>query len=128
MNRFKKQKRLLSALTVLSCVALLEGTGLAQDSVIETLKRQLGEMQQQMQKMAERIEQLEREKSAGQTQSSQAEPLPSQSAPQAAAQPAATKGVSSAFNPAISVNGLFLGGASSSPRTTPTGRATRSST
>jgi len=118
MNPFKKKSRFLSAGFVWCCVNLFPAIGLAQDSAIETLKRQLGEMQQQMQKMAERIEQLEREKTAEQAQSSQAEPLPSQSAPQVAAQPAAAKGVSSAFNPAISVNGLFLGGASSSPRTT----------
>lgn len=95
MNRLQKQKRLLSALTVLSCVALLEGTGSAQDSAIETLKRQLAEMREQMQKMAERIEQLEREKSA------EAEPPP-----QPVQQPQSLLG---ALNPAISVIGNFVG-------------------
>lgn len=118
MKRFQRHSWLLFISSVLFFVALFRGAVSAQDGAIESLKKQLGEMQQQMQKMVERIEQLEREKSAEQTQSSQAEPLPSQSAPQVAAQPAAAKGVSSAFNPAISVNGLFLGGASSSPRTT----------
>ena len=116
MNPFGKQVWLIPTFLV-GCMVLFQGLGSAQDSAIETLKRQLGEMQQQMQKMAERIEQLEREKATDTAKANQG-PLPSKGEPQVAAQPAAAKGVSSAFNPAISVNGLFLGGYSSSARTT----------
>ncbi|MGH7770618.1 MAG: hypothetical protein ACREQA_00090, partial [Candidatus Binatia bacterium] len=90
----------------------------AQDAAIEALKTQLKEMQQQMQKMAERIEQLEKEKAADSAKLGPGEPAQSKSSPQAATQPTLAKGISSAFNPAISVNGLFLGGYSASPRTT----------
>lgn len=118
MKRFQRHQRLLFFPLVLTFTAFFQGTGWAQDSAIESLRRQLADMQQQMQKMAERIEQLEREKGAEQAKSSPAEPPTSPSAPQLAAQPATAKGVSSTFNPAISVNGLFLGGYSSSPRAT----------
>lgn len=118
MNRFKEQARLSPACWLLCFTALFPGIGLAQDSTIESLKRQLVEMQQQMQKMVERIEQLEREKAAEQAKSDPAGAPTAQSAPQIAAQPAAARGIASAFNPAISVNALFLGGYSSSPRTT----------
>lgn len=116
MNPFGKKVWLIPTFVV-GCTVLFQGFGSAQDSAIETLKKQLGEMQKQMQKMAERIEQLEQEKAAEAAKASQGSPQ-SKSEPQVAAQPAAVKGVSSAFNPAISVNGLFLGGYSSSPRTT----------
>lgn len=74
--------------------------GWAQDSAIESLKRQLGEMQQQMQKMAERIEQLEREKMAA------SEPPPQPAQP-------AVQSIPGALNPAISVIGNFVGRADS---------------
>jgi len=93
-------------------MVFFQGIGLAQESVIEALKRQLAEMQQQMQKMAERIEQLEREKGA---KTDPRETVPSGGVPQTAPQPAPAKGIISTFNPAISVNGLFLGGFSSNP-------------
>lgn len=118
MDSLKKKLWLISTCLVMCFMVFSPGVGGAQDSTIESLKRQLGEMQQQMQKMAERIEQLERERAADQTKLGQVEPLQSKSEPQGAAQPAAAKGVSSGFNPAISVNALFLGGYSSSPRTT----------
>lgn len=118
MDSYKKKLPFVVACFLLGYLALFQGIALAQDSTIESLKRQLGEMQQQMQKMVERIEQLERERAADSAKSSKAEPPQSKSAPQIAAQPAAAKGIASAFNPAISVNGLFFGGYSSSPRTT----------
>jgi len=118
MDSLKKKLWLISTCLVMCFMVFSPGVGGAQDSTIESLKRQLGEMQQQMQKMVERIEQLEREKTADQTKLGQVEPLQFKSEPQGAAQPAAAKGVASAFNPAISVNALFLGGYSSSPRTT----------
>jgi hypothetical protein len=52
------------------------------------------------------------------TKSNLAESTTAAGASQPAPQPGAPKSVSSAFNPAISVNGLFLGGYSSSPRST----------
>ncbi|MBI4490509.1 MAG: hypothetical protein HY694_15610 [Deltaproteobacteria bacterium] len=113
-----KQKSLLTSCFVLCSMVFFQGIGLAQESAIEALKRQLAEMQTQMQKMAERIEQLEREKGAAVAKSSQVELPQSKSDPQTVPQPGTAKGISSAFNPAMSVNALFLGGRSSSPRTT----------
>ncbi len=95
-------------------MGLLPATGLTQDTEIDTLKNQLKEMQQQMQKMMERIEELEREKAA----KTAPEPQGPQINPRASTPPQPAKGISSAFNPAISVNGLFLGGYSTSPRVT----------
>ena len=118
MKKLQEHPQLLFLSFVLAFAAFFQGTGSAQDSAIETLKRQLGEMRQQMQKMAERIEHLEREKASEAATSSRAEAVPAKDGPQVAGQPPAAKGISSAFNPAISVNGLFLGGYSSSPRTT----------
>lgn len=112
-------------LTVSACpfvfgMAFLSGVGFAQESAIDSLKKQLKEMQEQMQKMMERVDQLEREKGADSTQAGQiGQPAPAvQSGSQAPPSTTTAKGVSSAFNPAISVNGLFLGGYSSRPRTT----------
>jgi len=67
----------------------------AQNSEIEILKKQLQEMQGQMQKMMERIEQLEQEKVA------QAESLPQSVQPSA-------QSIPGALNPAISVIGNFV--------------------
>lgn len=111
MKKLQEHPQFLFFSFVLAFAAFFQGTGSAQDSAIETLKRQLGEMQKQMQKMAERIEQLEREKAA---KSDPQEAAQSKKEPQ----PTSAKGSISTFNPAISVNGLFLGGFSSSPRTT----------
>src|SRR3989338_794334 len=118
MKRSQERPQLLFFSLVLAVIGVFHGTGSAQDSAIEALKRQLSEMRQQMQKMAERIDQLEREKAAEAAKSSRVEAPPAKDSPQVAGQPPAAKGISSAFNPAISVNGLFLGGYSSSPRTT----------
>jgi len=110
---FRKLYFLYPVLATLS-VMFMATTSWAQDSVIEALKRQMGEMQATMKKMAERIEQLEKEQSA-KTESAKAPPQPQSAAPA----PASTaKGISNAFNPAISVNALFGGGYSTSPETT----------
>jgi hypothetical protein len=77
-------------------MVFFQGIGLAQESAIEALKRQLAEMQKQMQKMVERIEQLEREKAA------EAEP-PSQPVQQSG------QSILGALNPAITVFGNFVG-------------------
>lgn len=118
MDALRKKLWLISTCLVLCFMVFSPGVGWAQDSIIEALKRQLAEMQQQMQKMVERIEQLEQERAVDSAKSNQGKPQQAKSEPQVAQQPPAAKGVSSAFNPAISVNGLFLGGYSSSPRTT----------
>src|SRR3989338_971787 len=118
MKKLQEHPQLLFLSFVLAFAAFFQGTGWAQDSAIEFLKRQMGEMREQMQKMAERIEQLEREKAAEAAKSSRVEAPPAKDSPQVAGQPPAAKGISSAFNPAISVNGLFLGGYSSCLRTT----------
>ena len=46
------------------CVVTTPRMGLAQESVTETLKRQIADMQEQLKKALERIDQLEKEKSA----------------------------------------------------------------
>jgi hypothetical protein len=117
MNSSKTKARLAAAWTMFLCLSFF-ADGWAQDSVVESLKRQLAQMQEQIKGLVERIEQLEREKGADQAKSIQPEPSQAQAAPQAGPQSAPAKGASSAFNPAISVNGLFLGGYSSNPKTT----------
>ncbi len=86
----------------------------AQDPAVDALKRQVSEMQAAMQKMIERIEQLEKERTANTASAPAPEPQP-------AANPTPTsagKGIVNSFNPAISVNGLFGGGYSTDPATT----------
>jgi hypothetical protein len=98
-------------------ISIAPSLGLAQDSVIEELKHQVTEMRAAMQKMIERIDQLEKERevNAGSANTPPAEPMQAT----AATAPASTaKGVTNSFNPAISVNGLFGGGFSSNPATT----------
>ena len=88
--------------------------GQAQDAVIDALKKQMAEMQATMQKMAARIEQLEKDKASDPNTAAPAEPQ----APAASGTAAAGRGVLNTFNPAISVNGLFGGGYSTKPQTT----------
>jgi hypothetical protein len=64
MSGPKNKSRLLSDWVVLFCVVLFPGIGLAQESVTDTLKRQIADMQEQLKKALDRIEQLEKEKSA----------------------------------------------------------------
>ncbi|MSP37835.1 MAG: hypothetical protein EXR70_05030 [Deltaproteobacteria bacterium] len=94
---------------VLAVCLLAPAVGQAQDSVIDALKRQMGEMQAAMKQMAERLEQLEKERAAN---AANANP-PAEPQPVVASAPASGKGALNAFNPAISVNGLFGGGYSS---------------
>ncbi len=99
MGCFRKRLQLMSMCLVLGSVILLDGPGFTQESresEVESLKRQLKEMQGQMRKMMERIEQLEQEKTA------QAEP-PAQPAQQT------VQSIPGALNPAISVIGNFVG-------------------
>ncbi len=118
MIMYKAKSRIATALSLFVFVIGFAPLGWGQDAVIESLKKEMGEMRQQMQKMAERIEQLEKEKAAEAREAKQAEQKKSQDPVQATTATQAVKGIASAFNPAISVNGLFLGGFSSSPRAT----------
>src|SRR5688572_18035854 len=95
MDFLRNNFPLVSSLSGFLFFGAYSGIAFAQQAEIETLKRQLGEMQKQIDKMAE----------------------PKRN-PQAGPQRATAGAASSAFNPAISVNGLFLGGYSSSPRRT----------
>jgi len=108
-----EEKKGLYLLTLLLLCLLnsLPGATWAQDPEIEALKDRLREMEQEMQKMRRQMEQRGQEKAAEATSRSSPDP---QSSPEGTKTP----GGSSAFNPAISVNGLFLGGFSSSPRRT----------
>lgn len=121
MNAIQRRFFALSTWLFLSASTFSTGVASAEDAAIDALKRQVTEMQAQMQQLLERIEQLEREKAAEAANTGQVEqagPMPTFVASQTQAQPGTAKSVSSAFNPAISVNGLFLGGYSSSPRVT----------
>ena len=94
MNPLRKGVRLASV--VLVCiVAVFQEIGWAQEGEIEILKRQLKQMQVEMQKMMERIEQLEQEKVQAETP-----PPPVQQSPQS---------ILGALNPAITVFGNFVG-------------------
>ena len=91
----------------------------AQLSEMESLKALVRDIGERLQEALKRIEQLEKEKAANRDSVAvapvvppQAEPLPVQ------ATGPAPKGILNAFNPAISVNGLFGGGYSSRPAVT----------
>ncbi len=100
MDLFAKKSWILSTWLVLYSATFFPGVLLAQESEVETLKRQLKEMQGQMQKMMERIDLLEQEKTVETT------------APTQPAQPAVQSSLG-ALNPAISVIGNFVGRADS---------------
>jgi len=117
MDAFWKGARLGPALLLLWTV-FFPAVAFAQENVIQTLKRELAEIQVQLKNAMERIEQLEREKATELTRSVQPEPRSPQASPLGQPQPPSAKGASSAFNPAISVNALFTGGYSSRPKTT----------
>jgi hypothetical protein len=110
MDSFHAKSWIWTALWLLASMAVMAEPIRAQDSVIESLKKQMSEMREQMQKMAERIEQLEKENAAEGNPTAQ-----TSTSGQAQAQAGSPRGITPAFNPAISVNGLFLGGFSSRP-------------
>ena len=64
MGSLVRKSRLVSGCVVLSYVFLLPRTSLTQESATDTLRRQVTEMQEQLKKALERIDQLEKEKSA----------------------------------------------------------------
>lgn len=124
-----KQQSLLSMAVISLCIPLWLGAALSQEGEIQVLKRQLGEMQQQMQKLLLRIEQIEKkggepngvESGTPSTQEQQGQQSTqvqrgSQSVPQSSSSAAGS--ISRVFNPAISVNSIFVGGYSSSPSKT----------
>jgi len=122
MYFLKRQSRLVCACAVLCYVIFFPGSGRAQDH-IESLKKELHEMQQKMQMMIERIEQLENEKGPDKAVPSKSEKdsklqSPSPGIQRSTAGLGTTQLLSGAvgavFNPAISVNGIFLGGTASS--------------
>ena len=125
MYFLKRQSRLVCACAVLCYVIFFPGSGRAQDH-IESLKKELHEMQQKMQMMIERIEQLENEKGPDKAVPSKSEKDSKLQSPSPGIQRStaglgttqllsgAVGAVSRAFNPAISVNGIFLGGTASS--------------
>ena len=114
MNTLFMKSYFLITVWVFLSAFLTPAVSRAQDSVIEALKRQMGEMQATMKKMAERIEQLEKEKAAITGAPPAAEPQ----VPASTSKAATAKGIVNTFNPAISVNALFGGGYSSRPETT----------
>src|SRR5438094_7927851 len=64
MSSLVRKSRLVSGCIVLSYVFLLPRTSLTQESATDTLRRQGTVMQEQRKKALERIDQLEKEKSA----------------------------------------------------------------
>ena len=64
MDFFKKSTRAVSACLLVWCLIIFPRIGLAQESVTDTLRKQIGDMQEQLKKALDRIDQLEKEKSA----------------------------------------------------------------
>src|SRR5713226_9265996 len=64
MDFFKKRARAVSACLLVCYLIISPGIGLAQESVTDILKRQIADMQEQLKKALDRIDQLEKEKSA----------------------------------------------------------------
>ena len=95
MNPLRKRVR-LSSVVLVCFLAFFQEIGRAQESEIDILKKQLKQMQADMQKMMERIEQLEQEKGA----QAETAPQPAQQSPQS---------ILGALNPAIAVIGNFVG-------------------
>jgi len=118
-------RRSLISVCVVSCyITIFAGAGLTKEDEVTSLKKQLKEMQQQMKRLLQRIEQIE-EKTEESTLRDSSPASPQDQVNQTRASnpkgaqsnlPSSDKGrsVSRAFNPAISVNGLFLSGWASS--------------
>jgi len=90
----------------------------AQLSEMESLKALVRDIGERLQEALKRIEQLEKEKAANRESVTAAPSTPAQADSQVAQSAPPAKGISNAFNPAISVNGLFGGGYSSRPAMT----------
>ena len=119
-----KRRSLLSVCVVSCCVTVFAGVGSTKEDEVASLKKQLKEMQQQMQRLLQRIEQIEKKSEESSVRDSGQEPSQNQVKQKTASNPQGAqsnlpfsdkvRSVSRAFNPAISVNGLFLGGWASS--------------
>jgi len=118
MGCFQKKARIVSAWMALLCLSLLPSPARAQEDVIQFLKNSLADVQNQLKDALARIEQLEREKQTRVAGPAEPPSAPSEAGPSAGQQSTGAKGIFSAFNPAISVNGLFLGGYSSNAKRT----------
>src|SRR5712692_8588080 len=64
MDFFKKRARAVSACLLVCYLIIFPGIGLAQESVTDIVRRQIADMQEQLKKALDRIDQLEKEKSA----------------------------------------------------------------
>ena len=118
MEVFWRGVRLGLVLFFVSAVFRL-ATASGQEDVIQIFKSQLAEVQVQLKNALDRIEQLEREKQTKELAgSAQPESASSETTQSSGQQSVGAKGISAAFNPAISVNGLFLGGYSSNAKRT----------
>jgi len=115
MNAFQRAVR-LSAACLIVCAS--PAGAFAQEDGIQFLKSQLEEVQAQLKNALQRIEQLEREKEPAAAPPVQAQAAPAETTPSPGQAAQTAKSVSSAFNPAISVNGLFLGGYSTNEKRT----------
>ncbi len=119
-----KWRSLLSLCVVSGSVILFVGVGLTKEDDVASLKKQLKEMQQQMQRLLQRIEQIEKQSEGSSLEGSGEKPAQQQAKQKGVSNPGRTQSnpstfdrvsaISRAFNPAISVNGLFLGGWASS--------------
>jgi len=123
------KRRFLLWVAVLSSSALLGlQPGSAQETELQLLRRQLGEMQQHIQALLQRMEEIEKRAGSfpqnvqamdtGAVPESPPDPATQGGTGPSPQSPDAVRSVSRAFNPAISVNSLFLGGYSSSPTKT----------
>ena len=101
MGSLVRKSRLVSGCVVLSYVFLLPRTGLTQESTTDTLRRQVTEMQEQLKKALERIDQLEKEKSATSGKIDQLESAAAARIGQVEQSVRGVQGAPSLFNPAI---------------------------
>ena len=100
MGLSRTKPSILIVSLIICAAALFPRSVAAQMSEVDSLKRQLKEMQDQMQKMMDRVELLEQEKAVEQ-------------APPAQGAQSAVQSIPGALNPAISVIGNFVGRADS---------------
>src|SRR5919106_5132716 len=101
MSLLIKKSRLLSECLVLCCVFFFPRMGLAQESVTDTLKRQITDMQEQLKRALDRIDQLEKEKSTTSGKIDQLESAAAARIGQVEQSVRGVQGAPSLFNPAI---------------------------
>jgi hypothetical protein len=109
--------RRAAVLSLSSVLLFFPGFGWAQTSELDSIRALVKNLEQQLQKALQRIEQLEKEKAAAIESPAPAPASPAPAAPSTtSAGPA--KGILNTLNPAISVNALFGGGYSSNSEAT----------